>query len=48
MTIDALSLCNCCDVDPAAADSRAGYCRRCEAAARAGTACWHDEDGGAA
>jgi hypothetical protein len=42
VTVDALTLCNCCDVEPAAPGSAAGYCRRCEAAARAGRPCWHD------
>lgn len=42
MTADALTLCNCCDVEPMAPGSRAGYCTDCEASARAGQPCWHE------
>lgn len=41
-TPNALTLCNCCDVNEADPDSRAGYCSECEGAARAGEPCWHD------
>ncbi len=38
---NALELCNCCDVNRMDPASPAGYCRECEAAARAGDECWH-------
>lgn len=41
--MNALTLCNCCDVEEAAFDSRAGYCTSCEQAGRTGSNCWHDE-----
>lgn len=40
--MNALELCNCCDVNDAAPTSRAGYCDECERAAREGERCGHD------
>lgn len=42
--LDALALCNCCDVNPSNPRSRAGYCSECETSARNGEPCWHDEE----
>ncbi len=41
--MNALDLCNCCDVEPVRPGSAAGYCEGCERAARTGSPCWHEE-----
>lgn len=42
MRLNALDLCNCCEVEPASPTNRAGYCSSCEASAKAGEPCWHE------
>lgn len=41
--INALELCNYCEMEPSAPSSRGGPCTRCEQAARDELVCWHDE-----
>jgi hypothetical protein len=42
MTVNALQLCNCCDLEPMDEMSLAGYCSECAQAALDGRHCWHD------
>jgi hypothetical protein len=40
--LDALLLCNCCEMNQANPSSSAGYCEPCERAARSGLRCEHE------